>query len=79
MARRRDKRPIDELRTMSDADLVKELDEAQRQLFTARLQLTTRQLANTSLPHKTRQRRAQIMTIMRERELAAAAQPAMES
>ena len=53
-------------------DLLKEMDETYRQLFTARLQVTTRQLANTSLPRKLRQRIARIKTIQRERELAAA-------
>ena len=68
---RKNKETIDELRGMSDADLDKELDEAHRQLFTARLQLTTRQLANTSLPRKLRQRIARIKTVQREREIAA--------
>lgn len=68
---RKNKVPIDELRALSDSDLAKELEENLRQLFTARLQLTTRQLANTSLPRKTRQRIARIKTIQRERELAA--------
>jgi large subunit ribosomal protein L29 len=68
---RKNKAPIDELRGLSDADLAKELEENHRQFFTARLQLTTRQLANTSLPRKTRQRIARIKTIQRERELAA--------
>ncbi len=68
---RKNKEPIDELREMSDADLEKELDETHRQLFTARLQLTTRQLANTSLPRKLRHRIARIKTVQREREIAA--------
>ena len=68
---RKNKAQIDELRALSDADLAKELEENFRQFFTARLQLTTRQLANTSLPGKARQRIARIKTIQRERELAA--------
>lgn len=70
MARKGTQR-VDELRAFSDADLAKEMEESYRQLFTGRLQLTTRQLANTSLPRKTRQRIARIKTIQRERELAA--------
>jgi large subunit ribosomal protein L29 len=70
MARKGTQR-VDELRALSDADLAKEMEESYRQLFTGRLQLTTRQLANTSLPRKTRQRIARIKTIQRERELAA--------
>lgn len=64
---------LDKLREFSDEDLAKELEETYRQLFTGRLQLTTRQLANTSLPRKTRRRLARIKTIQRQREIAAAA------
>ena len=69
MARKGTQR-VDELRAFSDADLAKELEETHRQLFTARLQVSTRQLANTSLPRKARRRLARIKTIQRERELA---------
>ena len=62
---------VEELRDLSDADLQKELDDTYRQLFTARLQLSTRQLANTSLQRKVRRRVARIKTIQRERELVA--------
>jgi large subunit ribosomal protein L29 len=61
---------LDDLRGLSDEDLAKELEETHRQLFTARLQLSTRQLANTSLARQARRRLAQIKTIQRERELA---------
>ena len=70
MARKGDK--IHELRTLSDGDLLKEMDETYRQLFTTRLQVSTRQLANTSVPRKLRRRIAQIKTIQRERQLATA-------
>ena len=69
---------IEDLRKMSDEDLAKELEETHRELFTARLQLSTRQLANTSLARKLRQRLARIKTIQRERELAALYQAAVE-
>ncbi len=59
------------LRELSDEDLAKELEETYRELFTTRLQLTTRQLANTAQPRKVRTKLAQIKTIQRERELAA--------
>jgi ribosomal protein L29 len=72
MARnRRRKEETGELRNMSDGDLAKELEETYRQLFTSRMQVTTRQLANTSLPRKLRHRVARIKTIQRERQLAA--------
>ena len=65
------KQQVQELRDLSDEDLAQELEETYRQLFTSRLQLSTRQLANTSLPRKARQRLARIKTLQRERELAA--------
>jgi large subunit ribosomal protein L29 len=72
MARnRKRKEETKSLRDLSDGDLLKELDDTYRQLFTSRLQTTTRQLANTSLPRKLRRRVARIKTIQRERQLAA--------
>ena len=70
---------VEELRDLSDAELEKELDETYRQLFTTRLQLSTRQLANTSLQRKVRRRVARIKTVQRERELVALQQAAAES
>ena len=76
------KQQIAGLRELSDEDLAKELEETYRELFTTRLQLTTRQLSNTAQPRKVRTKLAQIKTIQRERELAAlheaAAQPKEE-
>ena len=74
---RKGKQQVTQLRDLSDADLAKELEETYRQLFTTRLQLTTRQLANTSLQRKVRRQIARIKTIQRERELAAAYQAAV--
>ena len=71
--------PVEELRELADAELAKELDETYRQLFTTRLQLSTRQLANTSLQKKVRRRIARIKTVQRERELVALQQAAAES
>lgn len=65
------KQQVEELRGLSDEDLAKEHEEAYRTIFTTRVQLTTRQVANTSLPRKARERLARIKTIQRERELAA--------
>ena len=75
MARTPRKR-VDELRALSDEDLAKELEETYRQIFTTRLQLSTRQLANTSLARQSRRRLARIKTLQRERELAAVSQAA---
>jgi ribosomal protein L29 len=72
MARnRKRKEDTKALRDMSDGDLTKELDDTYRQLFVSRLQTTTRQLANTSLPRRLRRHAARIKTIQRERQLAA--------
>ncbi len=67
-----------ELRQLSDEDLAKELEETYRELFTTRLQLTTRQLSNTAQPRKVRTKLAQIKTIQRERELAALQEAAVQ-
>ena len=77
----RSKRPdkqLQDLRAKSDEDLVKELGEAHRQLFTVRLQLSTRQLTNVSEARRARRRIARIKTIKRERELEAAFAAAKE-
>lgn len=68
-----------ELRELSDEDLAKELEETYRELFTTRLQLTTRQLTNTAQPRKVRTKLAQIKTIQRERELAAVHEAAVQA
>lgn len=62
---------VDDIRKLNDADLAKELNEAYRQLFTLRLQLTTRQQNNSSALPRTRRRIARLRTIQRERQLAA--------
>ncbi len=68
---RKDKRKIEEVRALSDQDLAKELEEAHRQLFTLRLQLSTRQLSNTAEPSKVKRKISRIKTVQQERELAA--------
>ena len=63
---------LQDLRAMSDEDLAKELGETHRQLFTVRLQLSTRQLTNVSEAGKARRRIARIKSMQRQRELEAA-------
>ena len=75
MAGRKRKERAEELRGLSDEKLAKELEDAQRRLFTVRLQLTTRQQTNTSERAKVQRQIARIRTIQRERELAAAYAP----
>jgi large subunit ribosomal protein L29 len=72
MARRKAKERADELRGLDDEKLSTELGEAYKRLFTLRLQLTTRQNANTSEIAKARRQIARVRTIQRERELAEA-------
>jgi len=68
---RKDKRRVEEIRVLSDQDLAKELEEAHRQLFTLRLQLSTRQLSNTAEAGKVKRKIARIKTVQQEREIAA--------
>ncbi len=72
MAGRKKKERADELRSMSDVDLTKELTDTYRRLFTVRLQLSTRQQLNTTEETKVRRQIARIRTLQRERELSAA-------
>ncbi len=72
MAGRKKRERADGLRGLSDEDLAKELAETYRRLFTLRLQLSTRQQANTSERAKVQRQIARIRTLQRERELAAA-------
>lgn len=71
MAKKKSVTHVDDLRRLSDAELAKELNEAYRQLFTLRLQLSTRQQNNSAALPLTRRRIARIRTIQRERQLAA--------
>jgi large subunit ribosomal protein L29 len=72
MARRRKKTVSEELRALSNEELAHRLEEAYRQLFTLRLKLSTRQLANHRELPKVRHQIARIKTFQRERELAVA-------
>jgi large subunit ribosomal protein L29 len=68
----RKRKRADELRAMSDEVLAKALEDTYRQLFTLRLQLSTRQLSNVSEVRKVRRKIARIKTIEQERLLAEA-------
>lgn len=56
-----------DLRQKSDADLAKELLELRKAQFSARMQLATQQLNNTSQLGKVRKDIARIKTIQREK------------
>ena len=69
------KRPnqeFEEFRGMQSPQLVQELEESYRQLFSLRLQVATRQLTNVKEIGKVKRRIAQIKTLQRQRELVAA-------
>ncbi len=63
---------IKELRELNEADLGGKLKEAKDELFRLRFQLALRQLDNTSRLGELRNTIAQVHTVRRERELAAA-------
>ena len=60
---------IEEVRHLSDQELVKELEEAHRELMNLRFRLATRQLNNVHEPTNVKKRIARIKTVQREREL----------
>jgi large subunit ribosomal protein L29 len=60
-----------ELRDLSDEELVARLDETKQELFTLRFQRESGQLEDMSRIRKTRREVARIITVIRERELAA--------
>ena len=60
-----------ELRELGDAELGEQHDEHKRQLFNLRFQLATGQLDDYSQLRKTKRSLARVLTVMRERELAA--------
>ena len=57
---------------MSAEDLATELYETRRELMNLRFRAATMQLANVNEISKTKKRVAQILTVMRERELGIA-------
>ncbi len=66
------KTKTEEIRKLSDAELAKELEEAHRRLFSVRLQVETRQMANHRELPRLRRQVARLKTIQRQRELAIA-------
>ena len=60
---------IDEIRSLTDAELLKRLGEARQELFNLRLRLATRQLANHRELPKVKKRIARMETVKSEREL----------
>ena len=63
------KKKLDEL---SDADLLKRLDEVSEELFNLRFQNATGQLTNVRRLGEIRKEKARVLTELRAREIAAA-------
>ncbi len=61
---------ISEVKALSPEDLVKQLDEANREYFNLRSLHATRQLANCSEMWKVKKKIARLKTVIRERELS---------
>lgn len=64
------KAAVESLRALDDGRLGREMDDAYRQLFTLRLQVSTRQLTNVKEIGKVRRKIARIKTLQRQRQPA---------
>lgn len=62
-----------EIRSLSQAEIGRHLDEAHQELFNLRFQYATGQLKNTVRMSQVRREVARLRTVLRERELTAAA------
>lgn len=60
---------VDQIRALSDEELLKKLEEAHEELFNLRFRLATRQLPNHREVPEVRRKIARMKTILREREL----------
>jgi len=58
-----------QIRALSDDEILKKLEEAHKELFNFRFRLATRQLVNHREIPKVKKKIARIETILREREL----------
>ena len=64
----------EQIRSLSQTEVARQLDESYQELFNLRFQYSTGQLKNTARLGQVRREIARLRTIMRERELAAVAQ-----
>ncbi|MBQ1292752.1 MAG: 50S ribosomal protein L29 [Clostridiales bacterium] len=62
---------VEEIRKMSDEELSSELTSLKEELFKLRFELATNQLDNTSQIAQVKRDIARVMTIQREKQLAA--------
>ena len=68
----------DAIRAMDDAELSRQINETQRDLFNLRFRLATRNLEDSTALPKARKRLARLKTIQTERRLLAAAGQALQ-
>ena len=60
---------VDEIRSLNDKDLAKQLEEAHRELFDLRFKLAIKQLVNHRELRAVKKKIARMKTVMKEREL----------
>ncbi len=60
---------VEEIRALSSEELVRQLEAAHKELFDLRFRLATKQLVNHRQIRMTKKKIAQLMTIIREKEL----------
>ena len=63
---------IDDIRALNDDQLNEELENVRREVFNLRFRAVTRQLSNTNEVGVAKRKVAQVLTILRERQLAEA-------
>ena len=63
---------IDDIRALNDDQLSEELENVRREVFNLRFRAVTRQLSNTNEVGVARRKVAQVLTVLRERQLAEA-------
>ena len=61
---------IDDIRAMTDEELLDELEATSREMMNLRFRVATMQLSNVNEIKKARRRIARVHTVRRERELA---------
>ena len=63
---------IEDIRALNDDQLNEELENVRREVFNLRFRAVTRQLSNTNEVGVARRKVAQVLTVLRERQLAEA-------
>ncbi len=59
---------IHDIRTLTDEQLLEELEKSQRELMNLRFRAATNQLPNTNLPRTVRKTIARLQSVIRERQ-----------